>query len=227
MSVGLMGAPGTLDIDGLTVELIGVGGADSTNLIVNGDFELGDPAPYCWAVEKDAKRVFPGFNSSAALELRERNSRAQAGLAIAVEPFEALEISMAVRASGPAGRRRRGRRPSSFSTISAGPSPARGGEYFLTWSDSFDWRVDTAYVRGAARGAPGGLQIDKTDRLGAIRLDDVQITASPNPAAGSGRRSRSPMTRTSGWRSAFRIDHAPAERSTSRFCSGRPGIAGR
>ena len=45
MSVGLMGATGTLDFDGLTVDLIPVGGEDSTNLVVNGGFELGDPAP--------------------------------------------------------------------------------------------------------------------------------------------------------------------------------------
>ena len=60
MSVGLMGATGILDVDGLTVELIDVEASASTNLVVNGDFELGDPAPYCWVTEKDAKRVFPG-----------------------------------------------------------------------------------------------------------------------------------------------------------------------
>ena len=68
MSIGLMGATGTLDVDGLTVELVPIGGAATTNLIVNGDFELGDPAPAYWSV-KDARRVFPGNDSQAALEL--------------------------------------------------------------------------------------------------------------------------------------------------------------
>ena len=61
MSVGLMGATGTLDVDGLTVELIDVKQPTSTNLIVNGDFELGDPLPYGWNTEKDARRALPGL----------------------------------------------------------------------------------------------------------------------------------------------------------------------
>ena len=63
MSVGLMGATGTLDIDGLTVDLVPVGGEESTNLVVNGDFELGDPGPASWITEGDARRVFPGNRS--------------------------------------------------------------------------------------------------------------------------------------------------------------------
>ncbi len=62
MSVGLMGATGTLDIDGLTVELVPIGGADTTNLVVNGDFELGDPAPASWVVERDVRQGLPGIS---------------------------------------------------------------------------------------------------------------------------------------------------------------------
>ena len=43
MSVGLLGATGILDVDGLTIDLVPVGGGRTTNLVVNGDFELGDP----------------------------------------------------------------------------------------------------------------------------------------------------------------------------------------
>ena len=44
MSVGLMGATGTMDIDGLTVKLIDIAAVATTNLVVNGDFEAaGDP----------------------------------------------------------------------------------------------------------------------------------------------------------------------------------------
>ena len=44
-----MGAIGTLDIDGFSVELVPLGGvAATTNLVVNGDFELGDPRPAGW-----------------------------------------------------------------------------------------------------------------------------------------------------------------------------------
>ena len=52
MTVGLLGATGTLDIDGLSIELVPVGGEETTNLIVNGDFELGDPAPDFWVARE-------------------------------------------------------------------------------------------------------------------------------------------------------------------------------
>ncbi len=183
MSVGLMGSLGILDIDGLTIELIDVESASSTNLVVNGDFELGDPGPNCWVTEKDAKRVFPGFNSVSAIELRERNSRVMAGLAIEVEPFEALDISMAVRASGLRGGGGAG--ATVFFVDELGrPLPGQRGEYLLSWSDTFDWKVDTAFVR-VPRGAHRAMfQIEKADAIGAIRFDDVQITVSPNPQAG-------------------------------------------
>ena len=58
MSTGLMGATGTLDVDGFTVGIVPLGGAVSTNLIVNGDFELGDPAPAYWTV-KDGIEPIP------------------------------------------------------------------------------------------------------------------------------------------------------------------------
>ena len=109
-----------------------------------------------------------------------------AGLAIEVAPFEGLDISMAVRALRPAGRRRRRLPPSSFSTISEGRSPGTNeATIFCPWSDSFDWRVDRAFVRVPPGARRAVLQIEKLDSIGAIRFDDVRITASPNPAAGS------------------------------------------
>ena len=85
MSVGLMGATGTLDFDGLTVDLIPVGGEDSTNLVVNGEFELGDPAPASWVAEGDARRVFPGNRSSAAGRADPREVPAVDRLALPVD----------------------------------------------------------------------------------------------------------------------------------------------
>ena len=126
------------------------------------------------------------YNSSAALELRERNSRAQAGLAIEVAAFDGLDISMAVRGIRAERRRRRGRRDLLPRRLSAGRSPGHeNGDSFLSWSDSFDWRVDTAFVRVPPGARRAVLQINKTDGFGSIRIDDVRITASPNPEAGS------------------------------------------
>ncbi|MBV8487580.1 MAG: hypothetical protein JO161_04825, partial [Planctomycetaceae bacterium] len=100
MSVGLLGARGRLDIDGLSIDLVPVGGTTSTNLVVNGDFELGDPGPAYWIVENDATRVFPGHASTAALELDKVNSRALTGLALPVGSLGTLRISLYARAQG-------------------------------------------------------------------------------------------------------------------------------
>ena len=37
---------------------------ETTNLVVNGDFELGDPAPAYWIVNHEAHRTFPGTTRS-------------------------------------------------------------------------------------------------------------------------------------------------------------------
>ena len=74
--------------------------------------------------------------------------------------------------------------PFFFSTSTGRPLPGQRGEFLLTWSDSFDWRVDRAFVRVPARRARAVFQIEKGDSIGAIRFDDVRITASPNPDAG-------------------------------------------
>ena len=89
MSVGLLGALGVLEIDGVTFDLVPVGGADTTNLIVNGDFELGVPDPMNWAAEKGAKRAFPGYRSASALELVDSGSKAMAGVATSSRAFHA------------------------------------------------------------------------------------------------------------------------------------------
>jgi hypothetical protein len=183
MSIGLMGCMGILDVDGLTVKLIEAGPTNSTNLIVNGGFELGDPAPYCWATERDAKRVFPGFNSSAAAELRERNSRLLAGLAIPVEGLEGLEVSLAVRAMGLRGAGGAGATVF-FLDETGRPLPGQRGEFMLSWSDSFDWRVERAMVPVPPGAHRAVFQIEKGDSIGAIRFDDVRITASPNQEKG-------------------------------------------
>ena len=95
MTVGLMGATGTLDVDGLSFDLMPVGGEETTNLVVNGDFELGDPALPIWIADKDVHRVFPGDHSAAAMELSRAKSRLYTGVAIPVEPFQALDVSIA------------------------------------------------------------------------------------------------------------------------------------
>src|SRR5262249_1243847 len=51
MTVGLLGATGVLQIDGLTIESVPRGGEPTTGLLLNGDLELGDHDPTGWVIE--------------------------------------------------------------------------------------------------------------------------------------------------------------------------------
>lgn len=186
MSTGLMGGTGILDIDGLTFELAPVGGVATTNLIVNGDFELGDPAPAYWAV-KDGHRVFPGNDSPAALELTHARTFAMAGVSIPVDQFDALELSVSARWSGLRGVD--GTTATFFFLDRFGSqiaSPGRAvGQPVVRWSGSSGWQAARERVlipQGATRAI---FQISKLDGGGWIRIDDVQVTASPNPQNGT------------------------------------------
>ena len=185
MSIGLMGATGTLDFDGLTVDLIPIGGQETTNLIVNGGFELGDPGPASWITEGDAHRVFDSNRSSTAVELTRANSRVLTGIALPVESFQDLDVSMAVRSAGLRGGG--GARAVLFFVDEFGeplPGP-QGRNYFRSWSGNSPWKIEEARVSVPPGAVRAVLRFEKPDAIGSIRFDDVSVTASPNPAVGS------------------------------------------
>jgi hypothetical protein len=186
MSTGLMGATGTLDVDGLSVELVPVGGIPTTNLIVNGDFELGDPAPAYWTV-KEARRVFPGKDSPAALELAHARSIAMAGVTLPSNRPEALDVSITARCLGLRGSD--GATAKLFFLDRFGrtirPPGQEVGEPVLTWSGSSGWQTAEARVAVPPDTARAVLQIDKPDGIGSIRLDDIRVTAAPDAQAGA------------------------------------------
>lgn len=184
MSVGLMGAAGVLDVDGVTFDLIRREAVETTNLAVNGDFELGDPTPAYWIVNNDAARVSPGRESNSCVELSRSGAKVLTGLALPVEAFDALEIAVVAR--GQALRGSGGAGASVFFLDEAGEplGGRRGGAQAFQWSGSFDWAPQRATVpvpRGATRAV---LQFEKSDGVGSIRIDDVRVIASPNAAAG-------------------------------------------
>jgi hypothetical protein len=184
MSVGLLGAKGILDIDGLTVDLVPMGGSSSTNLVVNGDFELGDPAPAHWIVNNDAYRVFPGHSSEAAVELGRSNSRVLTGLALPVEGLGALELSLF--AEGKNLRGSGGAIAGFFFLDDLGrPIPGTDADLRFGWEGSFDWRREVADVRVPPGARRAVLQFEKIDTGGRIRIDDVVVTALPNPEVAS------------------------------------------
>ena len=148
MSVGLMGAKGILDVDGLTIELVPVGKSPTTNLIVNGDFELGDPAPAYWIVNNDAQRIFPGHDSQAAIELARSGSRVLTGLSLPVDGLGSLEISAVCRVPRACGA---GEGPRAiFFFVDDFGRPVAGtetGVLAFEWGGSFDWRKEANEVR--------------------------------------------------------------------------------
>ena len=172
MSIGLMGATGTLDIDGLTVELVPVGGAATTNLVVNGDFELGDPAPTYWSV-KDAAPGLPGQRLQAALELSHAQSFARAGLALPVDQFDALEVSIAARCSGLRGAG--GTKATIFFLDHFGRECRRrartSASPVLSWSGTSGWQDQT---RRGARAAGCGPGRPPDREAGRDRLDPAR-----------------------------------------------------
>ncbi len=184
MSVGLMGATGVLDIDGITVELVPVGGTPTTNLIVNSGFELGDPGPTSWIAENDAHRAFPGFKSPAAGELIRAKSRLLTGVALPVGGVAALDVSVAVKCSNLRGVGGAGAKFFFLDEFGRPLGGNSGGVRVFEWAQSSPWRVEEARVDippGAVRAV---LQFEKMDPLGGVRIDDVSVTASPAPADG-------------------------------------------
>lgn len=180
MTVGMMGATGTLEIDGLTIEEVPIGGASTTSLVRNGDFELGDPEPHPWILEPGARRISPGRRSNAALELTHASgvSGAKALVPLGrIDRYSGLRITIAVRGSGLRGASGTGARVF-FLDNDGHPLPGRSASVqAFRWTGSFDWRTDRVEVPvppGATRAA---LQIEKGDSGGTLRFDDVEVTS--------------------------------------------------
>jgi hypothetical protein len=184
MSVGLVGAKGVLDVDGLTIDLVPVGEASTTNLVVNGDFELGDPQPACWLVNGDARRAFPGHDSQASIELPRAGSRVLTNVALRVDALGSLKVSAFTEAKGLRGS---GGAHAGFFFLDQFGLPLAGhetGDLLFEWSGSYGWRASEGVVRVPRGAATAVLQFEKTDNLGVIRIDDVQVTAAPNAEVG-------------------------------------------
>ncbi|RUL89294.1 hypothetical protein [Tautonia sociabilis] len=174
MTVGLLGGTGTLDVDGLTIEEVPVGGASSTNLVVNGNLELGGLDPDYWLLEGQTRRVHPGRASDSALELSDAGDRALAPLGVPVGGMDRLSISIAARGEGLRGAG--GAQAVVFFLGDDGqPIPGPSAARAVRWAGSFGWRVDRATIPVPPAAVRAVLQLEKLDRLGAVRVDDVEV----------------------------------------------------
>ena len=181
MSVGLLGATGVLEVDDLAIEPVPIGGESSPNLIVNGDFELGDPTPAGWIVENGTHRGFPGHESSAAVELTKSGARLLASVGTPVDGFQSLRISVSVR---PRELRGADAAEGSLFFLDDDGRPIiglEGSRVVFRWSGTSDWSTSKTTV-GVPRGATRAvIQFEKMNGSGSLWLDDLVVTASPQP----------------------------------------------
>lgn len=185
LSLGLLGGTGTLEVDGLTIDLVPVGGTETTDIVNNGSFELGDPNPFAWTLDNGAHRTFPGFRSDSAIELTKNGARAMTGLAVPIGGLGQLNISVRVRGQGLRGA---GGGVTNLFFLDDDGRVLRGvdgGVNIFRWSGTFDWREARATVPVPPGAVRGVLQFDKVDSNGVLRLDDVTVTAAPNPNLGA------------------------------------------
>ena len=177
LSLGLIGATGVLEVDNLTVDLIPVGGKPTANLAVNGDFELGDPDPASWQLDRGTRRVSPGYKSSSAIELRGGGSRAFSGLALPLQGITSLEVSAVARANGLRGAV--GAMARVFFLDDDGrplPDPD-GGAPALSFAGSSAWQPARAVIPVPPGAVRAMLQFEKGSAFGTLSVDDVQVVA--------------------------------------------------
>ena len=185
LSLGLLGSTGVLEADGLTIDLVPRGGAETTNLVLNGDLELGGVTNVShWFLEDGARRVWPGDQSASAVELAREDAKAMVGLAQRVSRFGALQVRL--RAKGTSLRGAGGARASFFFLDPDGkPLPGQStGTVAIRFNGSFNWTTFDAIVDVPRAANWAVLQIEKNDGPGTLRFDNVEVLAAPEPARG-------------------------------------------
>ncbi len=175
LTIGLAGAGGTLDFDGLSVEMVPVGGVTTTNLVVNGDLELGDPDPFNWVIEGAAERVSPGHESNAALEFTgSKSTTADIGVAISVDRCTALDVVLWAKSGG--------LRTSGEAVVYFFDHAGQNRPYKLfSWSGTTSWTRYGKVVPVPEGSSRAVIRFLKASGGGVLTIDDVQVAADPNP----------------------------------------------
>jgi hypothetical protein len=181
LSLGLLGATGVLEVDDLTIELVPIGSPQSNNLVINGDFELGDPAPYGWAADNGAKRVFPGHDSPSAVELARSNSRLLSGLGVPVSALNSLKISVSVHPRDLRGADAAHMMVFFLNDEGLPLNIPGGGQPILKFAGTSDWKTEEAVVPVPAEATRAVLQFEKTHGSGTLTIDDVIVLGNPQP----------------------------------------------
>ncbi len=175
LTVGLLGATGTMDLDGLRVEALPRGGRLTDNLILNGDFEEGDPEPVHWLLNGSARRVVPGHRSPSALRLEREGAWAMIGLAS--RPQDLAQLSIQVQARG---RRLTRRSPGAVlrayfvDDLGQIQPDLPQGRVLTAWTGSFTWSERDARLE-IPFGARRVLLQFAMEGPGTFEIDDVRV----------------------------------------------------
>ncbi|GIW87751.1 MAG: hypothetical protein KatS3mg108_2075 [Isosphaeraceae bacterium] len=182
LTVGLLGATGRMRVDDLAIELVPVGGQATVNLVLNGDLELGDRLAEFWELEGGARRVMGG--TGACLELSRSGAQGRAAVAVPIRRFEALRVRLKARTSG---LRAGGGAVADLFFLDETGSPlpgAAGGMRLFRFVGTSGWGTQEAVVRVPRGAVRSVLQVEKTDNVGTLWIDDVEIAAAPDPSEG-------------------------------------------
>ena len=181
MTLGLLGATGTLDVDGLTITLIPVGSAPTDELMLNGGLELANPTPTYWSLTGGARLVFPGADSDTALELGRAGARAQLAVAVPIRRIDTLQIRLQAKLSGLRGSGGGTANLYFLDEVGRGLPGATGSAALFRFSGSAGWKEFLAKVRVPAGAERAVVQIERTSGAGSLTIDDLSVTALPDP----------------------------------------------
>ena len=181
LSVGLMGATGVLSIDGMRIDLVARGGVGTTNLVLNGDAEIGVRDADFWHLNEGARRVSPGRQSGGSIELS--HSRAETQIALGGSLAGLSGLSIACQAKGTGLRGSGGGVANLFFLDPAGkelPGTAR----LFRFSGTFAWQEFRAEARVPTGAVTAVVQVVKQDGAGTLWVDDLVATARSDPERG-------------------------------------------
>lgn len=185
VTIGLMGATGTLEIDDLTIAPVPRAPARVENLVLNGDLEWGDPAPSFWETDPGASRVSPGHESDAALELGPARASATIGLGVPVRRFNRLNVQLSARAQGLRGT------VGAFAELVYLDDRARllpggrGQAILFRWTGSAPWKIQQVRVDVPEGARWAAFRVVKTGDGGSLTIDDLVVTSAPDPSFGA------------------------------------------
>ncbi len=184
LTVGLLGATGTLEIDDLAIDPVPRAARSSTNLILNGDFSLGDPAPTAWSVEgATRRRTAIGGEPDPAMVLSGRGAKALTALSVAGPVGRLGELSVALRASGSGVKGGGAQAVVYYLDADGRPLPGTAASTrALRWAGRFAERAEQATVAVPREAEVAVFQVEKLDADGTIEIDDVVVTAAAAPS---------------------------------------------